>query len=428
MYPRQSETKWNQSTMPIAHPYVTLTVHLSPNPLTTYMEHKVIKATCNRIFCSYDNKKYDHTFYLHYDEGTRWSKTISAIKKGDMKVHVSGFYLGYPQKNNDSPFFEAIQLTELDYETKPNKYTRDDDDDEEEFFFRSSSNKNKKHPISTSFKSEPAISSSDESISSTEKREKQKSKKIKKSDDSTTMINSLSYDNFSTNKAIKHNKDDNKQNPSDSNLSTPKKYDNTYPPMSQNTSYYPHDDPSTQQHSHLQYPYFNPYFTPPPNSYYNPYHSPYVLPPHPPLRPPPHPQPSYHVDNSNETRNINDETHTFHQSNKLINDPTTTVEKNTIIKESKSVKFEEHDNNENNNDLSDHEVKKSNRKVRGKRGGRGGARGAAIKPTRVLRNRKKGIMDIAVDKIIEISEEDTMQISDDQKKESFMETEDELEY
>jgi len=48
--------------MPIAHPYVTLTVNLNPNPLTKYNNHDIIRSTCKKTFCSYNKQKYDHTF------------------------------------------------------------------------------------------------------------------------------------------------------------------------------------------------------------------------------------------------------------------------------------------------------------------------------------------------------------------------------
>src|SRR5204862_5849396 len=104
--------------MPISHQYVTLTVNLNPNPLTKYNNHDIIRSTCKKTFCSYNKQKYDQTFYLYYSEGSRWSKTIESIKKGDMNVHISGFYLGYALPKNNSNLFQAIQLTELDFESK----------------------------------------------------------------------------------------------------------------------------------------------------------------------------------------------------------------------------------------------------------------------------------------------------------------------
>ena len=129
-YPRSKKIEWDRNNMPIAHPYVTTTVYLNSNPLAKHNNHEIIKSKSEKVYCSYNRKKYDHDFYLYYDEeGMRWSKTINSIKKGNMKVHISGFYIGSNEKNNSS-LFHAIQLTELNFESKFNNSMNDDDDDE----------------------------------------------------------------------------------------------------------------------------------------------------------------------------------------------------------------------------------------------------------------------------------------------------------
>ena len=129
--------------------------------------------------------------------------------------------------------------------------------------------------------------------------------------------------------------------------------------------------------------------------------------------------------NTSQTDSTNLQHSQLPQSNEKIN-PTVTKSKKI-----KSVKFEQDDDNLVEAPLSDHENKRGLKNTRGKRG-RKSTRGAT-KPTttRILRNtsKKKGIMDIAVDKIVEISEiseEDTMQLDEQKKSESFMDTDDDL--
>ena len=57
--------------MPISHPYITAPVYLTNNPLQKNYGRKVIKSKCNNIFCAHDKMKYDHDFYLHYDENSK---------------------------------------------------------------------------------------------------------------------------------------------------------------------------------------------------------------------------------------------------------------------------------------------------------------------------------------------------------------------
>ncbi len=118
--------------MPIVYPYITSTVYLNLNPIIKYNDRDVIKSACNRIYCSYNKKKYDHIFYLSYDnKNNQWSKTIASIKKEGTKVHILGYYLEYSSKEDkNSSLFHAIQLTELDFESKFDKFTNNDNDDD----------------------------------------------------------------------------------------------------------------------------------------------------------------------------------------------------------------------------------------------------------------------------------------------------------
>ncbi len=229
-FPRSKKSEWNRDNMPIAHPYVTSTVYLNSNPLTKYNNHEIIKSKSDKVYCSYNRKKYDHNFYLYYDnEGTRWSKTINSIKKGNIRVHISGFYIGSNENNNS--LFHAIQLTELDFESKFNK-TMDNDDNNEFFFGNSfsknqlskfSSNKSKKHQISSLSKTEYSDKSTSSNTST--KNKKKHKKNTKKSsfkaestfDESTTLTRSLSYNDLPLTKMNQQlNKDDNFSQDSDS--------------------------------------------------------------------------------------------------------------------------------------------------------------------------------------------------------------------
>jgi len=210
--------------MPIAHPYVTSTVYLNSNPLAKYNNHDIIKSKSDKVYCSYNRKKYDHDFYLYYDEeGTRWTKTINSIKKGNMKVHISGFYVGSNEDDN-SILFHGIQLTELDFESKANNFMNDDDDDE--YFFgnslskrkisKLSSNKGKKNQVSLLLEDESSEPSDESRFFKTSTRNKKKYKKnIEKSkskdesNESTTLTKSLSYNDLTFNKTNQQlNKDD----------------------------------------------------------------------------------------------------------------------------------------------------------------------------------------------------------------------------
>ncbi|CAB4415798.1 unnamed protein product [Rhizophagus irregularis] len=115
---------WTRETIPISHPYITASVYLNSNPLQAHNNRNIIKSQCNNIFCSYDKSKYNHDFYLYYDENSnRWTKTLQTIKNGNTKVHISGLYMGYYSKdgeNNDN-IYHAIQLTELDFDFNSSK-------------------------------------------------------------------------------------------------------------------------------------------------------------------------------------------------------------------------------------------------------------------------------------------------------------------
>jgi len=56
-------------------------------------------------------------------------RTIPNIK-GNTRVYISRYYRGYYKKENKK-FFHAIQITELDFELKFNKFSNDNDDDDE---------------------------------------------------------------------------------------------------------------------------------------------------------------------------------------------------------------------------------------------------------------------------------------------------------
>ena len=209
-FPRSKKSQWDRDNMPIAHPYITATVYLDSNPLAKYKDHDIIKSKCDKIFCSYNRKKYDHLFYLYYDEEEiRWSKTIASIKKGNIKVHILGFYIEYLLKeDNNLLLFYAIQLIEFDFELKIDKYK---DDDNDKFFFEfltkifKLSNQNKKHQILSSSETK-SLDNSITSNNSTENNKKYKKKtkrsKFKATAKSVKLIQLLFYDDFSANKAI----------------------------------------------------------------------------------------------------------------------------------------------------------------------------------------------------------------------------------
>ncbi len=208
---------WDRQTMPISHPYVTASVNLTPNPLQRQGGQNIIKSQCNNVFCSYDKLKYNHEFYLCYSDDTkRWTKTLPNIKNGNMRVHISGLYMGcFPKdEDNQDNVFHAIQITELDFETKVSRVTIDEDDDDELFFGsftpkKSSSKNNKKHDLT---RSESSADSSDKSSSSNATQNKKKKKASKKQkttsatdkvDESTTKIkHEVPYEKLPATKAI----------------------------------------------------------------------------------------------------------------------------------------------------------------------------------------------------------------------------------
>ena len=95
-------------SMPVSHPYITASIYLNPRPLQTHNGNKIIKSQCNNIFCAYDKLKYNHEFYLYYNEDSkRWAKTLFSINNGNMRVQISGLYMGYHLKG-DNGIYHAI--------------------------------------------------------------------------------------------------------------------------------------------------------------------------------------------------------------------------------------------------------------------------------------------------------------------------------
>ncbi|PKC08213.1 hypothetical protein RhiirA5_417206 [Rhizophagus irregularis] len=340
-------------------------------------------------FCSFNKSKYNHDFYLYYDEdSSRWSKTIPSIKNGNTKVYIAGLYMGhYPKVEKNNQFYHAIQLTELDFELKSNKvnYNIDDYEDDDELYFGTPSSKLKgsdkrKYDVS----SEPSeLSLSSSSSTSHNKKSKKKSvKKIKtitptiEIDDQPVRIkHELSYDKLFTKKAGESND----------------KHPAIHPP----------------------YPYYNPKLPPPPlhdNPYY-PYYSyypPYDINknPHNPL----YSQASSSTSNFNDNINRNKKSDLSQQTNseELFNE------------DKKSVQFDLPDD-----DLQQSEtVKRGTKSTRGKQTSKRGSRSSknSNPPTRKSPRKKGGILNIAVEKIIEIpSDEDN--IDNTQTDESRMDTE-----
>ncbi|PKY47883.1 hypothetical protein RhiirA4_445092 [Rhizophagus irregularis] len=384
-----SPNEWNKDSIPISHPYITASVYLNSNPSQKFNNRSIIKSQCNNVFCSFNKSKYNHDFYLYYDEdSSRWSKTIPSIKNGNTKVYIAGLYMGhYPKVEKNNQFYYAIQLTELDFELKSNKlnYNIDEYEDDDELYFGTPSSKLKgsdkrKYDVS----SEPSeLSSSSSSSTSHNKKSKKKSvKKIKtitptiEIDDQPVRIkHELSYDKLFTKKAGESND----------------KHPAIHPP----------------------YPYYNPKLPPPPlhdNPYY-PYYSyypPYDINknPHNPL----YSQASSSTSNFNDNINRNKKSDLSQQTNsdELFN------------KDKKSVQFDLPDD-----DLQQSEtVKRGTKSTRGKQTSKRGSRSSknSNPPTRKSPRKKGGILNIAVEKIIEIpSDEDN--IDNTQTDESRMDTE-----
>ncbi len=208
MWPRSKKNLWTPDNIPISYPYITASVFLAKNPLTTHNSYDIIKSTCNNVFCSYNKTKYDHNFYLNYNKDhERWTKTLQSIKQGNMRIYISGFYKGHSPKDERNPY-HLIQITELDFESRfNNNFNTFDDDDDDDLFFKSPSfNKSsektstlsKKHNLSTSESSETSVTSSEKSDSSIPKNKKRKKtakkKKISTNDKSTKIKHELSYE------------------------------------------------------------------------------------------------------------------------------------------------------------------------------------------------------------------------------------------
>ncbi|CAB5179179.1 unnamed protein product [Rhizophagus irregularis] len=67
----------------------------------------------------------------------------------EIKVHISGFYICLPNKEDN----QLIQLAELDFETKFNTTKFSNNDDDDDYFFESTS-VNKKYHISSQSEAE----------------------------------------------------------------------------------------------------------------------------------------------------------------------------------------------------------------------------------------------------------------------------------
>lgn len=378
--------------IPIAHPYITASVYLVNNPLQKNYGKKVIKSKCNSVFCSSDKMKYDHDFYLYYDENSnRWVNILPNIT-GNMKVYISGLYMGYYGDGNT--FYHAIQLTEFDFEPKSNKTTYsnyDDDDDELNFGIpkskKSSSNDKRKYDLSSE---SSEVSSSSSSTTQNKKKKKKQAKKTKTSykTPSTTEFNETTE----VNESVKF-----KQQLS---------YDNLPLNLADNNK--------SATHPHPPYPYYNPSLPPPLppsqshniNNQYHPYY------PYPNYNPSLYSQTSYDKDNKSSQLNLLPQT--------TFNEP----QNDNSNKDKKSVQFILLDDDSQPNDAVEEETKPTNTK----QGSKGSGKPKSSKtPTRKSPRKKGGVMNIAVEKIIEIpsAEYDDTQINKTQSKkvDSFMDTE-----
>jgi hypothetical protein len=177
-----------------------------------------------------------------------------------MRVHISGLYLGYYQKEDNNEF-HAIQLTELDFEPKVNKIVFDEEDDDELLFGsftskKSSSKNKKKHDLTYSESSTDSSDKSSSSNTTQSKKKKRTSKKKKttsvtdKVDELTTKIkHEVPYENLPAAKAIASLNDNHlpQYNPYFNN---PK----NIPPLNDNQP----------PHPYYHYPPY-PYYPPPPS-------------------------------------------------------------------------------------------------------------------------------------------------------------------
>ena len=153
--------------------------------MAKYNDFDIIKSQYNNVFCSLNKTKYDHDFYLQYNNDIgRWTKILPSIKQGNVRVYISSFYKGYSEKDGNNKVYHGIQLTELDFEPKYNKST--DDDDNDNFFFPSTSKKSspQKHNLSNS---------SESSSSDTTQGKKKKRKSTKKAKANLTTDQSVKF-------------------------------------------------------------------------------------------------------------------------------------------------------------------------------------------------------------------------------------------
>ncbi len=70
----------------------------------------LLKVHVIKFFAPIIIKKYEHSFYLYYEEGTQWDKAINAIKKGDVKVYkTQGLTLPHVTLSLDKSIFAKGQ-------------------------------------------------------------------------------------------------------------------------------------------------------------------------------------------------------------------------------------------------------------------------------------------------------------------------------
>ncbi|RIA89720.1 hypothetical protein C1645_771672 [Glomus cerebriforme] len=381
------KSPWKFEDLPICHPYISASVYLDKNPLQKHNDIPIIKGQCNNIFCSYDKSKYDHEFYLIYDnESERWTKTVPKIK-GNTRVYISGYYRGYFAKE-DQKFFHVIRITELDFESKYNKPSNEDSDDDELVFgtptkkktsLSSVSSKNKHKLLESDFEEDSEKDLSDKSNSSQDKKKKRSTKKLKTIPEKTRIKHEINYKDL---------------------------------PISNKLTESSHI--TTKNFSPKQ-PYYNPY--PPPKSppYYNPmYH------PHYPYYPyPPHDY-NYNNPSNSDLQTSSATIETIEKNSSHISEKTEDIIViNDDSKDKKTVQFALPKDNPQQDDV----IERGGKSTRG----RGGKKSKGSKPPiRKSPRKKSGVMNIAVEKIIEIpsAEEDNMQVDEALKKsDSFMDTE-----
>jgi hypothetical protein len=266
-----------------------------------------------------------------------------------------------------------------------------DDEDDDELYFGTPSSKLKgsdKRKYDVSSESSELSSSSSSSTAHNKKNKKKSVKKTKittptiEIDDQPVKIkHELLYDKLFTKKTMESNDD--------------------------------------QPAIHPPYPYYNPKL-PPPLLYDNPYYSyySYYSPPHDFTKNPHHnplySQPSFSTSNFNDNTNRNKKSDLSQQTNS----------KELLNKDKKSVQFDLSDDNIQQSEI----VKRGAKSTYGKQSSKRGGRSSKISNpfTKKSPRKKGGILNIAIEKIIEIlSEDDNMQVDEFwlNKNNSLMDTE-----